>query len=206
MPTYELSAANLERMSILADCMDLSIDQLRALLKLMEKAEPWEKTLVSKLMEERVESVNRIQRLEAMLSIYRELPTGAFEDEQEQITGLPEMFSIEEQFGFFNLAHHIGELKSRCGVFSTREDAIAQAVKMDKELRPGAWRPYSQTCPANEMLLFACADGLWSSPTPPIKTGYREGNTYKVFGASWKPTHWTYQPDSSALLQNTSAD
>lgn len=201
MSATELSAANLKQMSILADCMDLSLDQLRTLLKLMEKSEPWEKTLVSKLMEERVESVNRIQRLEAMLSIYRELPTGAFEDELEQITALPEMFSIEEQFGFFNLAHHVGELKSLCGVFNTRDDAIAQAVKMDKELRPGAWRPYSQTCPANEMLLFACADGTWTSSTPPVKTGYREGNAYKVFGASWKPTHWTYQPDSTCLLK-----
>lgn len=179
---------------------NLSADQLKGLSSLLARLHPWEEALVTKLFSERAELSARLKITQGLLNVYRDLPKEGFEDSQEQTTCIPAGYSIEHCFqpgGFFRLYRQKQNFRESCGEFELYDEALNAALKHDRESNPYGWRAYSQTCPPNEMLLFTCTAGLPSKDGFPVRTGYRDGNSYKIFGVNWKPTHWTYQPDFS---------
>jgi hypothetical protein len=66
-------------------------------------------------------------------------------------------------------------------------------------LQKDVWYEIAEVpAPKEQMLTLACA--TWPTGQVPIKTGYlTEHGTWKIFGASWTPTHWMYQPDPPPL-------
>ena len=62
----------------------------------------------------------------------------------------------------------------------------------------GAWIPVEAGAPPEDaMVLVTCADwepSIQRGEPAPIKAGYFENGVAKIFGASWKPTHWCLMP------------
>jgi len=60
------------------------------------------------------------------------------------------------------------------------------------------WQPI-ETAPREQMVLVVDVNwpaALQRDQTPPIKVGYLDGSTgtWRIFGASWTPTHWKPVP------------
>ena len=160
-------------------------------------------------MDERHEDKKRIHMLETMRAYDWRLGDKAFIcDEMPELVlpsgGIPGTvsFHIEEHPGaqateftlYTQNSDAVSEVVTRK---STRAEAITAAMELDRQRDPYRWRPLEETCPNQIHLLFACAD--WAHSTElgkpiPVKTGYRNGQEYRLWGASWKPTHWCYQP------------
>jgi len=74
--------------------------------------------------------------------------------------------------------------------------AIARAILSERERHQ--WQPID-TAPNQEMVLVCDVNwpaSLQRDQPPPIKVGYLDASmgTWKIFGASWRPTHWQPLP------------
>lgn len=187
----------------------LTPEQLDTYFALVSQLNPWQNQWLKSMMDERHQDKQRICLLETMQAYDWGLGDKAFVSDVMPQLVLPRgdnpgwaSFYIEErpdvQAPEFTLYARVdADLSEAVACKSSRAEAILAAMDLDRQRDPYRWRPLDETCPDQTMLLFACSD--WAHTTElgkpvPVKTGYRNGREYRLWGASWKPTHWCYQP------------
>lgn len=188
----------------LGAAMHLSPTQVDVFAGLISSVQPWQSEFLAMLLDERAADKSRITFLETILDHHRNqgdkvqleagqafaplnLPGGYQMGEHRDIPGQYLVFRVVNEEPLTVVQH-----------LSSEEAAIEAAYTLDKQNDAQRWRPMAETCPAQTMLLFACADWAHSvelGKPVPVQTGYRGLDGIRIFGANWRPTHWCYQPE-----------
>ena len=184
----------------LCQALCLDVQQLKTYLELLPTVQPWQKDWLIKMTHERASEKREVQMLRSLLE--NNLGLG-FEVRTLAPTKLvlPPGYVMQyyEARGKYMVHSFSGTRVMRGEVtdWATEEEAIIAAYEHERVTDPYVWRPVSQTCPDQTLLFFACADWAHSvqlGKPVPTQSGYRNGSEYRIFGASWAPTHWCYQP------------
>jgi hypothetical protein len=183
--------------------MYLSPTQVDVFSGLLSSLQPWQAEFLNTLLDDRAADKGRIKFLETILDSYQNLGDKVQDERVSAGTlTLPGGYLVAEhnshrgQFLVLRMAND--EAKPIVQHLSSEAAAISAAYDLDRKDDPYRWRLISETCPAETMLLFACADWAHSvelGKPVPVKTGYRGEDGLRIFGASWRPTHWCYQPE-----------
>jgi hypothetical protein len=175
--------------------------RLNTILGLLPTLEPWQKELLTALINERAEGLRGVETYKSLfensLGMAYEVKTPAPTTLVLPLGYVLNFYEAREGY----MLHH-GKNLSRVALgdvtsWATGKDAILAAYEHDRLMDPLRWRPVSETCPDQTMLLFACADWEHSvqlGKPVPTHSGYRNSALYRIFGADWAPTHWCYQP------------
>jgi hypothetical protein len=166
--------------------------------------QPWEASFLTTLLDERAGDKKDLEMMRLMRSFDWKLgeKTGTLQTPfrlpgEYQVATRPAHPTYSDQFYVFRMLDGVEQIYLD-GV-ADEVTAIEAAYALDRKDDPYRWRPVTETCPPQSMLQFACANWAHSvsnGKPVPVKTGYRDGDTYTVFGASWLPTHWCYSPEA----------
>jgi hypothetical protein len=199
----ELSPAQLRK--ALCSTMSLTADQLSVFEKMLTTLQPWEASFLTTLLDERARDKKDLEMMRLMRSFDWKLgeKAGTLQTPFQlpggyQVATHPEFL---DQFYVFRMLNGVEQIY--LDDVADEADAIEAAYALDRKDDPYRWRPVTETCPSQSMLQFACANWAHSvsrGKPVPVKTGYRDGDTYTIFGASWLPTHWCYSPEPPAAV------
>ena len=198
----ELSEEQLKQ--ALGGYMHLTPGQVEVFAELLSTLPPWQTEFLTTLLDERAADKSRLTLLETMLGYYKNMGDkveGKHPEAGEVVLpGGYQVSSYTDEPGKFLVFKVVkGEQMVVAEHLSSEASAINVAYELDRNDDPYRWRPMSETCPTGMFLLFACSDWAHSvelNKPVPVKTGYRGEEGIRIFGASWRPTHWCYQPEA----------
>lgn len=180
--------------------------QLAIFVRLLPTLQPWETDWLKGLVDERAADKQQLAYLSLAQAYDWGLGSKGYRAPGVPSFVLPPGYTLTRQgeTAVYAVTWKLteGALKVELGSFASQQEAQAAIMAHDRQHDPYRWRPLAETCPDQTMLLFACAD--WAHAVElgrpvPVKTGFRNGADYTVFGSSWTPTHWCYQPPAPVV-------